>query len=128
MTLNYQSHELLLLELDTTGDSEDENAAVPIDDANELVEEFERSKEEAFKRLSNLGFLREDNSEILDTIYRVMGLYSPEIDEMENLIDGIKQMERTQYKERTEQKRKLKSFRRALDDYREAVKNYKNQT
>ena len=39
-----------------------------------------------------------------------MGLYSPEIDEMENLIDGIKQMERTQYKERTEQKRKLKSL------------------
>ena len=98
------------------------NAAIPIDDANELVEEFERSKEVASKRLSNLGFLREDNSEILDRIYRVMGLYSPEINEMEELIDDIEQLQKTEYNERTEQKSKLKSFMRSLDDYLEAVR------
>ena len=105
------------------GNGRSKNAAIPKDNANELVEEFQRSKKEANKRQLGLGFLRQDNSDLLDNINQILALSSPDIDNIEDLMDDIINMERIRYADNSDKKNKLRRFRRSFADFSESVEN-----
>jgi hypothetical protein len=104
------------------GNGQHMNSANPVDRAEELVENFEYAKNAVKKRRRNLGFLREDNSDLLDEIDNILNQYSINLENLENLIDRIKSENREVYKiSEPDKSSKIKRFIRAMDDLSDAV-------
>ena len=102
------------------GNGRTQNAARPIGDANQLIEDLETALDSCHNQRRKIGFLNLEHSSLMSSLDKYLSSPSFKASELDYLMDEFDSI-RAEYRTEQDKKRALRNFTRKLEDLQDAI-------